>query len=88
MNQPEHNLVNLGRSIRAMREQRGLRMQDVAELANTTRFKVGSVEAGDPTVGVYFYAKVAAALGGELQLGIAKRPTLDEIGAILEQDFK
>jgi len=83
-----NNLSELGQAIKAMREQRGLRMKDVADLAGTTRFKVGSVEAGVPTVSIHYYARISAALGAELQLGLARRPTLDEITAIMDREMK
>ena len=83
MSDPISTLATLGQSLKEMREQRGLRQQDVAERAGLGRLMVIHVEAGKPTVSIGSYARVAAAMGAQLQLGIATRPTLDEIGAIL-----
>lgn len=80
------DLQVLGQSLKAMRQQRGLRLVDVASMAGIPRLKVIHVEAGRPTVAASAYARVAAALGGQLQVLPARRPTLDEIGALLDLD--
>jgi transcriptional regulator with XRE-family HTH domain len=77
------NLCALGLALKRLREQRGLRQEDVAERAGLTRLMVIHVEAGRPTLGAASYAKLAAALGAQLQLLPTQRPTLDEIGALL-----
>jgi len=81
----EWNLENLGKTLRAMRQRRGLRLVDVAEMAALPRPKVIHVEAGRPGVAASSYARVAAALGGKLQIEPARRPTLDEIGPLLDE---
>ncbi len=78
------NLSLLGHALKEARLQRGLRQADVATIAALPRLKVVQVEAGRPTVGVEAYAKIAAALGGQLQLVPAHRPTLDELGALFD----
>lgn len=75
----------LGRSLREMRQRRGLTQADVATIAGIPRLKVIHVEAGRPGVAASAYARVAAALGGQLQVRPAVRPTLDEIGALLDE---
>lgn len=82
----ESNAIRLGQSLRLMRQQRGLRLVDVAERAGVPRLKVIHVEAGRPGVSMAAYARVAAALGGQLQVMPAQRPTLDEIGALLSDE--
>ncbi|HEY4082962.1 MAG TPA: helix-turn-helix transcriptional regulator [Burkholderiaceae bacterium] len=86
MSDPTTALATLGQSLKEMREQRGLRQQDVAERAGLSRLMVIRIEAGKSTVNIGSYARVAAALGAQLQLGIATRPTLDEIGALLTDE--
>lgn len=85
MSDYEWNLANLGKSLKAMRMARGLRLVDVAHAAGVPRLKVIHVEAGRTTVAASYYAKVAAALGSQLNLTVARRPTLDEIGAVLDE---
>lgn len=80
----ESNLMALGQSLKAMRQQRGLRLVDVATMAGLPRLKVIHVEAGRPGVAASSYARVAAALGGQLQVTPARRPTLEEISALLD----
>lgn len=79
----ESDVQALGRSLREMRLQRGLRLVDVADMAGVPRLKVIHVEAGRPGVAVSSYARIAAALGGQLQVVPAQRPTLEEIGRLL-----
>ncbi|WP_457336714.1 helix-turn-helix domain-containing protein [Rhizobacter sp. P5_C2] len=78
------NLVALGHALQEMRKQRGLRLVDVAHIAGIPRLKVIHVEAGRPGVAASSYARVAAALGAQLQVAASQRPTLDEIGALLK----
>lgn len=85
MDIPSINLVALGQSLQDMRKQRGLRLVDVASMAGIPRLKVIHVEAGRPGVAASSYARVAAALGGQLQVVPSHRPTLDEIGALLSR---
>ncbi len=77
------NLQHLGQALRNMRNQRGLSQAEVALRAGLPRLKVIHVEAGRPTLSAGAYARVAAALGAELQAQPAQRPTLEEIGRLL-----
>jgi transcriptional regulator with XRE-family HTH domain len=77
------NLITLGQALRTMRQQRGLSQAEVAQRAGLPRLKVIHVEAGRPTVAAAAYARVAAALGAQLQALPAQRPTLEEIGQLL-----
>lgn len=79
---PIGNLVALGQALRAMRLQRGQRQMDVALIAGLPRLKVVQIEAGKPTVSVEAYAQLAAALGAQLTLVPAHRPTLDELAQL------
>ena len=47
--------------------------------AGITRQKVIEIEKGSPSVALQAYARVFAALGCELRLVPATRPTLDEV---------
>ena len=79
----ESALTALGRSLQELRQRRGLRQEDVAVMAGLPRLKVIQVEAGRHGVSVAAYAKVAAALGCRLNVGLSTRPTLEEIGDLL-----
>ena len=78
------NLVAPGHALQEMRKQRGLRLVDVTHIAGIPRLKVIHIEAGPPGVAASSYARVAAALGAQLQVAASQRPTLDEIGALLK----
>ena len=80
------NLRELGRALKQMRENRGLTQVDVATRAGIPRLKVIHVEAGRHGVSASAYARVAAALGGQLRAIPVARPTLDEIGALLADE--
>lgn len=84
MNDFESAVQAMGAKLKAMRQARGLRLVDVAERAGIPRLKVIHVEAGRPSVAVSSYARVAAALGAQFQLVPAQRPTLEEIGALMD----
>ena len=79
-------ILSLGAQLKAMRQQRGLRLVDVAVMAGIPRLKLIHVEAGRPTVAISSYARVAAALGAQFQVLPARRPTLDEIGTLVGDD--
>jgi len=82
----DSNLLKLGRALRQMRENRGLTQTEVARRAGIPRLKVIHVETGRTGVSAKAYVRVAAALGGELQVKPVTRPTLDEIGALLADE--
>jgi y4mF family transcriptional regulator len=79
-------LDRLGQAIRSMRQHRGLTQQEVAARAGVPRRKVIEVEQGSPRVAIETYAKVADALGGELSVVPARRPTLDELREIFPDE--
>lgn len=87
MSDPDTTVISLGQALRALRLQRGLRLVDVADRAGLARLRVMHVEAGKPGVGVGAYARVAAALGYQMALQPAQRPTLDDITALLEGEL-
>ena len=69
-----------------MRQHRGLTQQDLAQRARVPRRKVIEIEQGSPRVAVETYAKVADALGGELAVIPARRPTLEELREIFANE--
>ncbi|WP_188793659.1 helix-turn-helix domain-containing protein [Dyella nitratireducens] len=79
-------LTRLGHAIRNMRQHRGLTQQDLASRAGVPRRKVIEVEQGSPRVAIETYAKVAHALGGELSVAPARRPTLEELREIFTDE--
>jgi HTH-type transcriptional regulator / antitoxin HipB len=86
LHMPPLPLTRLGQAIRAMRQQRGLTQQEVALRAGVPRRKVIEVEQGSLRVAIETYAKVAHAVGGELSLAVARRPTLDEVREIFADE--
>lgn len=76
-------LNRLGRSLRDARKRRGLTQAQLAALATLPRLKVIQIERGDASVSIGAYAEVAAALGLEFTPVPARRPTLDEVRALL-----
>lgn len=76
-------LSRVSSSLRAARKRRGLTQAQVADQAGLPRLKVIQVERGDASVSVGAYAQVSAALGLELALTPARRPTLDEVAGLL-----
>jgi transcriptional regulator with XRE-family HTH domain len=61
-----------------MRLERGLTQIQLAERAHVSRLTVISVEKGAASVSAGSYVDVACALGAEMTLVPARRPTLDE----------
>jgi transcriptional regulator with XRE-family HTH domain len=82
----ESSVMSMGANLKEMRQARGLRLVDVASMAGIPRLKVIHVEAGRPGVAISSYARVSAALGAQLQVVPAQRPTLEEIGALIGDD--
>lgn len=76
---PELSLKRLGKRLKALRIDRNLTQVEVANLACLPRLKVIQVEAGSHKVSALAYAKIAAALGAEIDTVAARRPTLDEL---------
>jgi transcriptional regulator with XRE-family HTH domain len=72
-------LTRLGGALQQARHHRGLTQGQLALRAGVPRQKVVQVEAGEATVGVAYYAKLAGAMGLEFSLTPARRPTLDEL---------
>lgn len=79
-------LTRLGKAIRSMRQRRGLTQQETAAIAGVPRRKVIEVEQGSPRVAIDTYARVAYALGGELTVIPARRPTLEEVREIFSDE--
>lgn len=72
-------LTRLGQAIRSMRQHRGLTQQELAARAGVPRRKVIEVEQGSPRVAIETYARVVDAVGGELAVAPARRPTFEEL---------
>lgn len=76
-------LQRLGADLRLARKSRGLTQAELARRAGLPRLKVIQVERAEASVSIGAYAEIAAALGQALTLSVARRPTLDEVGALL-----
>jgi transcriptional regulator with XRE-family HTH domain len=76
-------LSRVGAALRDARRNRGLTQADLARLAGVPRLKIIQAERGDASVSVGAYAAIAAALDMEFVPTPARRPTLDEVGALL-----
>lgn len=79
-------LTRLGQAIRSMRQHRGLTQQEVASRVGVPRRKVIEVEQGSPRVAVETYARVIDAVGGELSVAPARRPTLEDLKDIFPDE--
>jgi transcriptional regulator with XRE-family HTH domain len=75
-------LEKLGRRFKALRQNHGLTQLALAQRAAVTRMKVIAIEAGSASVAVGGYARVAAALGVELDVVPLSRPTLDDLAEV------
>ena len=82
MSTPLHS-DRLGQAFRDARKRRGLTQAALAVQAGVPRLKIIQVEKGQPSVSMGVFVNVAAALGMELALVPARRPTLDEVAALL-----
>jgi transcriptional regulator with XRE-family HTH domain len=78
----DFHLQLLGQRLRALRQNRGLTQLALAQRAGVTRLKVIAIEAGSGSVAMGSYARVASALGAQLDLAQLQRPTLDELGKV------
>lgn len=74
----------LGEQLREMRVQRGMTILQLAARAGVTRQKLAEMERGKPTVSMFFYAKVIAAMTSELQVVPARRPTFEELREVFK----
>lgn len=79
----ETGLLHLAQSLKSMRQARGYSQAEVAKMAGIPRLKVVHIEAARPGVAVGAYAKLAAAMGGEMRVVPQQRPTMDEIRELL-----
>ena len=79
-------LTRLGQAIRSMRQHRGLTPQELAARAGVPRRKVIEVEQGSPRVAIETYARVVDAVGGELAVAPARRPTFEELKAVFPDE--
>lgn len=82
----ETSLTRLGTALRKARLERGLTQVDVAKRAGLVRGRVIQAEKGDPSLSMRSYAQLVAALGMELNLVPATRPTLDDIHELMADD--
>lgn len=73
------DLQKLGQAFRALRMNRGLTQQEVAERAGITRLTVIRIEDGRDSVSIRNHSKLAAALGAELGTVVRTRPTFEEM---------
>ena len=79
-------LPRFGKTLRDARARRGLTQAQLAALAGLPRLKVIQAEQGSASVAIGAYAAVANALGMEFSLVPARRPTLDEVQALLADE--
>lgn len=79
----ELQATRLGNDLRRMRLARGLTQAQLAELAGMSREKVVRMEQGRDSIALRAYLILAHALGAELMLQPARRPTLDEVRELL-----
>ena len=81
---PQLVVERLGQQISTMRKYRGLTILQLAERAGVTRQKLSEIEKGKLTVSMHLYAKVIAAMGSELTVQPARRPTLEELREVFK----
>lgn len=77
------SLLRIGRSLRELRQRRGLTQQQVADLARLPREKIVRLEQGRGTTAIEAYVAAAHAMGAELTLVPTQRPTLEEVSKVL-----
>jgi transcriptional regulator with XRE-family HTH domain len=78
------NLVNIGKTIRSRRDERGLTQEAFARATGIARRTLTRLESGDPAVRIGTIEKAARALGLALHVRDAgiQRPTLDELESL------
>ncbi|MFJ5296429.1 helix-turn-helix domain-containing protein [Pseudomonas sp. RC10] len=72
-------IERLGHQIESMRKARGLTQLQLAAQSGLTRQKLAEIEKGSPTVSMKFYASALAALGAEISVVPARRPSFEEL---------
>ena len=77
-------IERLGDQLRSMRQQRGMTLIELAERAGITRQKLAEMEKGKPTVSMFFYAKVIAAMTSEVKIVPARKPTFEELREVFQ----
>lgn len=77
-------IERLGKQIEEMRKARGLTQVQLAAQSGLTRQKLAEIEKGSPSVSMNFYAKALAALGAELSVVPARRPSFEELREIFQ----
>ena len=71
-------LTRLAQTVRETRKQRGLTQAALAQIAGVPRFRIIQAEKGQKGMAIDAFVRIVAALGAELTLSPARRPTLEE----------
>lgn len=79
-------LSRMGDSLRTLRKQRGLNQLELAERAGTTRKAVINAEKGTQGLSIGTWVAMLEAMGAELTTVPVRRPTTDEMRALLQAD--
>lgn len=79
-------LSRIGQSLRDLRKQRGLSQMELAQKAGTTRKAVIHAEKGAPGLSLGTFVAMVEAMGAELTTVPVRRPTTDEIRALLQAE--
>lgn len=79
---PQLLVERLGQQLKVMRVQRGYTLTQLAQVAGLTRQKLAAIEKGGMTISMQMYAKVIAALGSEVKIVPARRPSFEELKEI------
>ena len=79
-------ISDFGIRLRAERARRSLSQADLARLAGIPHRSYQRLEAGDPGVRLTTLLRAFGALGLELTASSARRPTLDELGKIYDNE--
>jgi len=79
-------LARVGQSLRNLRKQRGLSQLELARQAGTTRKAVINAEKGTAGLSLGTFIAMLEAMGAELTTLPVRRPTTEEIQALLASD--
>lgn len=79
-------LARVGQSLRDLRKQRGLSQVQLADKAGTTRKAVINAEKGAAGLSLGTFVAMVEAMGAELTTVPVRRPTTDEIRALLQAE--
>lgn len=79
-------LLRLAEELRRRRRARGLTQAHLAKAAGVSRSLVVRAEKADETVAIGTFANLLWLTGGELTVGAARRPTLDEARVLFAAD--